>query len=124
MALRRKIDPTLSLIRYRASRSVADTSPKSSERLRGFSTYLRVKLRSGRTKSGPEDAGLEDASVPRIFGVPLRTSIVYANVAVSLFNETGESYIYGYLPIVVAKTGVYLKEHGMFCVERVGQSIC
>ncbi|KAG9531436.1 RhoGAP-domain-containing protein, partial [Aureobasidium melanogenum] len=33
-----------------------------------------------------------------------------ANVAISLFNEQGQSYIYGYVPIVVAKCGVYLKE--------------
>ncbi|KAF2995682.1 hypothetical protein E8E13_002846 [Curvularia kusanoi] len=45
-----------------------------------------------------------------IFGVPLITSIPYANVAISLFNEHGESYIYGYVPIVVAKCGVFLKE--------------
>ncbi|CAI6340865.1 unnamed protein product [Periconia digitata] len=45
-----------------------------------------------------------------IFGVPLITSIPYANVAISLFKESGESYIYGYVPIVVAKCGVFLKE--------------
>jgi hypothetical protein len=49
-----------------------------------------------------------------IFGVPLQESIRYANVAISLFNDSGESYIYGYVPIVVAKCGVYLKEKGMF----------
>lgn len=47
-----------------------------------------------------------------IFGVPLQDSIKYANVAISLFNEEGESYIYGYVPIVVAKCGVFLKEKG------------
>ncbi|KAI0424979.1 hypothetical protein F5Y09DRAFT_347166 [Xylaria sp. FL1042] len=45
-----------------------------------------------------------------IFGVPLRQSIKYANVAISLIDENGQSYIYGYVPIVVAKCGVYLKE--------------
>ncbi|KAG9246139.1 RhoGAP protein-like protein [Calycina marina] len=45
-----------------------------------------------------------------IFGVPLRTSITYANVAISLVDNNGKSYIYGYVPIVVAKCGVYLKE--------------
>ncbi|KAF2851370.1 RhoGAP-domain-containing protein [Plenodomus tracheiphilus IPT5] len=45
-----------------------------------------------------------------IFGVALIQSIPYANVAISLFNEHNESYIYGYVPIVVAKCGVYLKE--------------
>ncbi|TVY42494.1 Rho-GTPase-activating protein [Lachnellula occidentalis] len=45
-----------------------------------------------------------------IFGVPLRQSITYANVAISLVDPEGKSYIYGYVPIVVAKCGVYLKE--------------
>ncbi|CAI4219149.1 unnamed protein product [Parascedosporium putredinis] len=45
-----------------------------------------------------------------IFGVPLRQSITYANVAISLIDENGSSYIYGYVPIVVAKCGVFLKE--------------
>jgi hypothetical protein len=45
-----------------------------------------------------------------IFGVPLRQSITYANVAISLIDEHGQSYIYGYVPIVVAKCGVFLKE--------------
>lgn len=47
-----------------------------------------------------------------IFGVPLRQSITYANVAISLVDAEGRSYIYGYVPIVVAKCGVYLKEKG------------
>lgn len=47
-----------------------------------------------------------------IFGVPLRQSIGYANVAISLVDAEGKSYIYGYVPIVVAKCGVYLKEKG------------
>lgn len=49
-----------------------------------------------------------------IWGVPLRQSITYANVAISLQDAQGKSYIYGYVPIVVAKCGVYLKEHGEF----------
>ncbi|BCR87473.1 putative Rho GTPase activator (Sac7) [Aspergillus chevalieri] len=54
----------------------------------------------------------EDAKdVPRgIFGIPLNVSIKYANVAISLTNDNGESFIYGYVPIVVAKCGVFLKE--------------
>ena len=42
----------------------------------------------------------------------MHISIRYANVAISLFNEEGQSYIYGYVPIVVAKCGVFLKEKG------------
>jgi GTPase-activating protein SAC7 len=52
------------------------------------------------------------AEAPGIFGVPLAESIRYANVAISLTNEQGESFIYGYVPIVVAKCGVFLKEKG------------
>jgi RhoGAP domain len=47
-----------------------------------------------------------------IFGVPLNVSIKYANVAISLTNANGKSFIYGYVPIVVAKCGVFLKEKG------------
>ena len=48
-----------------------------------------------------------------IFGVPLAESIRYANVAISLSNEHGENFIYGYVPIVIAKCGVFLKEKGI-----------
>lgn len=44
--------------------------------------------------------------------MPLHESIVYAHVAISLTDENGFSYTYGYVPIVVAKCGVYLKEKG------------
>lgn len=47
-----------------------------------------------------------------IFGVPLDDSINYANVAISLTDENGKSYVYGYVPIVIAKCGVFLKERG------------
>ncbi|KAL8697662.1 MAG: hypothetical protein Q9224_002201, partial [Gallowayella concinna] len=58
-----------------------------------------------------EEEKTESAEPPSgIFGVALQDSIRYANVAISLTNEHGESYIYGYVPIVVAKCGVFLKE--------------
>lgn len=58
-----------------------------------------------------------------IFGVPLQESIKYANVAISLSNEKGESYIYGYVPIVVAKCGVFLKEKGMMSTGLLSQEV-
>lgn len=48
-----------------------------------------------------------------IFGIPLNVSIKYANVAISLTGDDGKSFIYGYVPIVVAKCGVFLKEKGV-----------
>lgn len=55
---------------------------------------------------------------PGIFGVTLEDSIRYANVAISLTDEHGESFIYGYVPIVVAKCGVFLKEKGQSMPSR------
>jgi len=49
-----------------------------------------------------------------IFGVPLSTSIKYANVAISLTDPDGKQFTYGYVPIVVAKCGVFLKEKGEY----------
>ncbi|KAM0255775.1 hypothetical protein ACHAQJ_005445 [Trichoderma viride] len=57
-----------------------------------------------------QETSQQDHRGPGIFGVPLRQSITYANVAISLVDENGKSYIYGYVPIVVAKCGVFLKE--------------
>lgn len=49
---------------------------------------------------------------PAIFGIPIRQSIVYANTSISLVDSEGKSYVYGYVPIVVAKIEVFLKEKG------------
>ncbi|KAF4624776.1 hypothetical protein G7Y89_g13393 [Cudoniella acicularis] len=64
-----------------------------------------------RTTPPQADAGSVDIPT-MIFGVPLRRSIAYANASISLADAGGRSYIYGYLPVVVAKIGVYLKEKG------------
>lgn len=66
--------------------------------------YSKLRSRS--------DLTLAETKPQGIFGVPLRQSITYANVAISLIDDEGKSYIYGYVPIVVAKCGVYLKEKG------------
>lgn len=65
------------------------------------SWWSRFKARPGKKEPAP----------PRgIFGVALQESIQYANVAISLYNDHGQPFIYGYIPIVVAKCGLYLKE--------------
>ncbi|KAL1998102.1 hypothetical protein VTN02DRAFT_6854 [Thermoascus thermophilus] len=88
--------PLTSFIRALAS-SVSRTTVQSLQRLGRF-LFRKDKLTAL-------------AAQPRgIFGVPLNVSIKYANVAISLTNDNGESFIYGYVPIVVAKCGVFLKE--------------
>ena len=48
-----------------------------------------------------------------VFGVPLHESVAYANTPICLTDAEGKSYVYGYLPIVVAKIGVYIKKNGI-----------
>lgn len=59
--------------------------------------------------------GLEKSSTLsfRVFGISLETSISYANVAISVTDEEGP-FFYGYIPTIVAKAGVFLKETGEF----------
>ncbi|KAF3933116.1 Oligophrenin-1 [Dactylella cylindrospora] len=52
----------------------------------------------------------EPKEAPGIFGVPLQESIKYAKVAISMNDQNGNSFIYGHIPIVIAKCGVFLKD--------------
>ncbi len=95
--------------------------PKRRPRASIFDFLSRVA--PSESKSSPEKtkAKTEKTAQPEtgIFGVPLRQSITYANVAISLVDGEGKSYIYGYVPIVVAKCGVYLKEKGTCDPKRI-----
>ncbi|EIN10060.1 Rho GTPase activation protein [Punctularia strigosozonata HHB-11173 SS5] len=46
-----------------------------------------------------------------VFGKPLRESLKFASVQISTANANGELYVWGYVPVVVAKCGLYLKEN-------------
>ncbi|KAJ6101812.1 hypothetical protein N7486_004239 [Penicillium sp. IBT 16267x] len=80
--------------------SMGATSPPSKRDLASWWRQFKRNTRKDELKEPPRG----------IFGVPLNESIKYANVAISLTNEHGENFIYGYVPIVVAKCGVFLKE--------------
>ncbi|QPH12549.1 hypothetical protein C2857_004754 [Epichloe festucae Fl1] len=87
--------------------SPAGATPASPPNKRDLKSWWKgFKLPSKQHEQPPA----ETSRAPGIFGVPLRQSIIYANVAISLIDENGQSYIYGYVPIVVAKCGVFLKE--------------
>lgn len=59
--------------------------------------------------SAPVAAPAEET---RVFAIPLRKSLSYASVAISMAGEDGSQYVWGYVPIIVAKVGLYLKENG------------
>ncbi|KAF9506886.1 hypothetical protein BS47DRAFT_369718 [Hydnum rufescens UP504] len=54
----------------------------------------------------------KEPAISHVFGVPLRESLRYANVQISTATggDRGDLYIYGYVPVVVAKCGLHLKE--------------
>ncbi|GAA5864697.1 hypothetical protein JCM8547_008273 [Rhodosporidiobolus lusitaniae] len=60
----------------------------------------------------PPGRGLERGTdgKGRVFGVRLEDSLQYASVAISMVGPDGKQYVYGYVPIVVAKCGMWLKE--------------
>ncbi|KAK7033350.1 Rho GTPase activator [Favolaschia claudopus] len=53
----------------------------------------------------------EEEPVHTVFGKPLKESLKYASVQISTANANGELYVWGYIPVVVAKCGLYLKEN-------------
>ena len=99
------------------------STPKPRKRDRLTAAVWRQKKEKPPT---PERESLPVRTKPDIpvFGIPLADSVKFANVAISLMNEAGENYIYGYVPLVVAKVGVFLKEKGKslsnstFCLSR------
>ena len=109
---------SLLLIRPRLSQSTDDLNPKTEDRQKSLGAYFRIKFRASQAKSMNKRLDSTDESRPGVFGVSLDTSIRYANIAISQFNDEGQSYVYGYIPIVIAKTGVYLKANGKYELQN------
>lgn len=53
--------------------------------------------------SGLADVVYADAPPPAVFGRPLSESLRYASVQISTANSNGELYVWGFIPVVVAK---------------------
>lgn len=49
----------------------------------------------------------------RVFGVKLEQSLKYASVAISMVGDDGEAHVFGYVPIIVAKAGMFLKHNAV-----------
>ncbi|KAG9295907.1 hypothetical protein G9A89_006646 [Geosiphon pyriformis] len=59
-------------------------------------------------KKSPDGKG---KAVQAIFGVHLADAIEYASVPICMAGADGRQYVYGYIPTIVAKCGMFLKEH-------------
>lgn len=64
-----------------------------------------------RSKSATPGYGVESKEDHPIFGKPLKEGLKHASVQISTANSNGELYVWGYIPVVVAKCGLYLKEN-------------
>ncbi|EJF64820.1 Rho GTPase activation protein [Dichomitus squalens] len=71
-----------------------------------FTFAQRAKKEAEEKKAA---GGAEPQNV--VFGKPLKESLKYASVQISTANANGELYVWGYIPVVVAKCGLYLKEN-------------
>lgn len=95
--------PTASLsVHWQTPTSTNPDRVEKTSRRSWFRDFLRV----------PKHADPVEENVPGIFGVSLNSSIKYANVAIALHDEAGKPHVYGYIPIPIAKAGVFLKEKG------------
>ncbi|TLD26935.1 hypothetical protein PspLS_05195 [Pyricularia sp. CBS 133598] len=65
------------------------------------------------SSSAPQEQRPEQTQERQVFGVALRESITYANVCISLIDCDGYTFVYGYIPTVVAKVGVFVKQSGL-----------
>lgn len=100
-----------------AKRSIAE--PQSAETKEGLTSWWsKFKSKPARKEIDAARSNHSRSSLPcsplipiGIFSVPLQESIIYANVAISLYNSDGQTFIYGYIPIVVAKCGLFLKDN-------------
>lgn len=85
--------------------SEPSTSPPTKASLRAwwnhFTSAQRIK----------KEAEAKDDVPHTVFGKTLRESLRYASVQISTANANGELYVWGYIPVVVAKCGLYLKEN-------------
>ncbi|KAL8995153.1 MAG: hypothetical protein Q9169_005062 [Polycauliona sp. 2 TL-2023] len=100
-------NPTTSSVRQTFNQPVATQTTVTPASKRDLASWWKNFKKNTKKE---EDKVENTEPLSGIFGIALQDSIRYANVAISLTNESGESYIYGYVPIVVAKCGVFLKE--------------
>lgn len=61
-----------------------------------------------------------------MFGAPLHEALKHSSVAISLVNQDGKQYVWGYVPVIVAKIGLFLKQNGtcLFLTQQRKSKAC
>ena len=52
------------------------------------------------------------------------SAIEYASVPICMAGADGRQYVYGYIPTIVAKCGMYLKEKGIVTYSTLNNILC
>lgn len=84
-----------------------DSLPSSKASLKAWWKQFTANPRHRKT----DDEEQSEMPQKRVFGVPLRQCLQYASVQISTANSKGDLYVWGYIPVVVAKCGLFLKEN-------------
>ncbi|KZT67955.1 Rho GTPase activation protein [Daedalea quercina L-15889] len=79
--------------------------PQTKQNLKTWWNHFRF------AQQAKKEAEEKKAGEGVVFGKPLKESLKYASVQISTANANGELYVWGYIPVVVAKCGLYLKEN-------------
>ncbi|KAH0833085.1 Rho GTPase activation protein [Lanmaoa asiatica] len=79
---------------------VPDNHPSKASLLKWWSQFTQSKKLAPTPDEHP------------VFAKPLKDSLRRASVQISTSNANGDLYVWGYIPVVVAKCGLYLKENG------------
>ncbi|KIM84162.1 hypothetical protein PILCRDRAFT_818484 [Piloderma croceum F 1598] len=79
-------------------------SPPTKQNLKAWWNHFNF------VQKAKKEAEARGEEVHTVFKKPLKESLRYASVQISTANANGELYVWGYIPVVVAKCGLYLKE--------------
>ncbi|KAN0093015.1 Rho GTPase activation protein [Tylopilus felleus] len=86
---------------------VPDNAPSKASLLKWWSQFTHAQ----KPKKFPEYNSTSSPEHHPVFGRPLKDSLRRASVQISTANANGDLYVWGYIPVVVAKCGLYLKEN-------------
>ncbi|KAI9567365.1 Rho GTPase activation protein [Boletus coccyginus] len=85
---------------------VPDNAPSKASLLKWWSQFTHAQ----KPKKPEYDRPPSPEHHP-VFGKPLKESLRRASVQISTANANGDLYVWGYIPVVVAKCGLHLKEN-------------
>ncbi|KIK10036.1 hypothetical protein K443DRAFT_80815 [Laccaria amethystina LaAM-08-1] len=93
------------------TRSHADPNPPTKANLKAWWNHFTFAQKAKREGDALSAYRSPDNAPHPVFGKPLKESLSHASVQISTANSNGELYVWGYIPVVVAKCGLYLKEN-------------